>query len=74
MLLNFQEKLIMEEELWISVPKRGLCIGNTYIKKVKGEREVSRQMAMMWTVEAKNCLTMKDTFAPSQLVLREYSQ
>ena len=38
------------------------------LRKVKGERDVSRHMAMMWTVSAKNSLGMKDGYSPNQLV------
>ena len=36
------------------------------IKKVKGE-DITRQMAMTWTVSVKNCLSMKNGFSPKQL-------
>ena len=38
------------------------------LRKVKGEREVSRHMAMMWMVSAKNSLGMRDGYSPNQLV------
>ena len=35
---------------------------------MKGEREVSRHMAVMWMVSAKNSLGMRDGHSPNQLV------
>ena len=43
---------------------------NEGIKKVKREEGIFRQMAMTWTwtEAAKNCLSMKNSFSPNQLV------
>ena len=38
------------------------------IKKVNREEGISRQMGMMWTMTAKNCLSMKNSFSANQLV------
>ena len=48
-------------EKMIGMVKEGL-------QKVKGKENVTRQMAMMWTVAAKNSLGMRDGFSPNQLV------
>ena len=42
------------------------------IKKVKGEKDVSRNMAMAWTVVGKNCFRMKNGFSLKQLVFQRY--
>ena len=58
------------DNLWSNeVCKRMVEMIKEGIKKVKGEEDVSRQMAMTWTVVAKNCLSMKTGFSTSQLVL-----
>ena len=38
------------------------------LRKVKGKKDVSRQMAMMWMVSAKNSLGMKDGFSLNQFM------